>query len=576
MTRLAALAVLLCLAALAAEDVVAAPQPGATTAAATNDLVSSTDAVTIPQMMSHQDRLTDAVGVQPAGGSPATSAAARPRRWLCGLPELGVRDVKLARPARPTLSGSVSYRVKTHFRIHYTTSGVDATTLRYAELTAVHAETSWARAVRLGWNTPPPDQNVGGDNLYDIYIRALSGYAGVTPPDSAYTALYPDGSSSWIEIIPNEDTLGNLQTLVGHEFHHACQESYSVYERPLWWFYENTSTWMEDLLFPGLGGLYSETFWNPSPLTATNLAINARAGNYEYPGGMWPKFLAEYYDLAAPRRIWDLGGRHAGDHIQQDTDSILRTYYSTYLQTAVGHYAIWRYFTGSRDDNLHYLSAERCTAAVVHARHTTYPASGNQGTRSPRGPGGTTLVEFVTSGSQDITINFDGQDGYDWRAYVLARRGGVTYEQYILLGAGGGGSITIPAWMVTTAVLVPVASEWSDAADSTPALTFSYSASVNDNPTGLAGEGARQPALELFAPSPVRGPATLRYVLPQGVKGTLRVTDAAGRLAQEFALEGTGRAAVVTMGREAVPAGVYLCQLAAGGDVLQSKLVMQQ
>ena len=91
----------------------------------------------------------------------------------------------------------------------------------------------------------------------------------------------------------------------------------------------------------------------------------------------------------------------------------------------------------------------------------------------------------------------------------------------------------------------------------------------------MAGEGSTQPALELLASSPVRGPATIRYVLPAGSNGVLRVTDAAGRLVQESALEGTGRAAAVTLGREAVPAGVYFCQLVSGGDVLRRKLTLE-
>jgi hypothetical protein len=501
-----------------------------------------------------------------AAGSPPTR---------CGLPDLAPRDVNLARPARPTLSGPVSYRVTTHFRVHYTTSGIDATTPRYAELSSVHAETSWARAARLAWNTPPPDQNVGGDNLYDIYIRALTGYSGLTPPDSAYTALYPDGSSSWIEIKQDVDTFLALRALVAHEFHHACQESYSVHELPLWWFYENTSVWMEEQIFPDAVRWYGSTVWLPSPLTAPHLAVDAIAGEYEYPGALLPKFLAEYYRADAPRMVWDLCGRHAGDHILEDIDAILQGYHGTYLVTALGHYAIWRYFTGLRDDDQHFVGVERCTTAAVIARHTTYPASGNQGGFAPRGPGGTDYIEFVTNGRQDLTINFDGQDGYQWHAYALARSGGTTYEQYIPLAAGGVGFITIPAWMVSTAVLVPIVGDWSDVTDTTPALTFAYSATVADAPVGLVGAGAARPALELTAASPVRGPATVHYVLPRGTAGTLHVTDAAGRRVQEFVLQGTGQSAAVVLDRAAAPAGVYICRLVADGDVLQSKLVLE-
>jgi hypothetical protein len=351
---------------------------------------------------------------------------------------------------------------------------------------------------------------------------------------------------------------------------------YSRQEAPFWWFYENTSTWMEDVLWPGWGTLYYRSFIYTSPLTRSWYEFTRTDGSgFEYVGGLWPKFLAEYYGADAPRRVWELCGYMTGDHPEKSTDSVLRRDYSADLHTALAHYALWKNFSGTRDDGQHYYEGYRCTTAVLLRSHSSYPASGDEGTWDPKGPGGMDLVQFTTSGSQDLTITFNGQNGYTWRAYVLARRGSTTYEQRIMLDANGDGSITIPAWMVTTAVLVPVVVHWTDGSHSTPSLTFSYSASASDEPTGLAGEGARQPALELLASSPVRGPATIRYVLPRGSHGTLRFIDASGRLVRELALEGTGSAAAVTLGREAVPAGVYFCQLSSCGDFLGRKLTLE-
>jgi len=503
----------------------------------------------------------------------------------CGVPELPPPRTDYREP-RPTLSGTVSYRVKTHVRVHYTTSGSDATTLAYAESTAVFAESCWARGARLGWINPPADYDAGGDNLFDIYLRLSSnlGAYGVSWYDTVNTVYYPDGWCSWVEIctdsVPQPFTrYGRLKALVAHEFHHSVQQAYTENEEPKWAFYENTSVWAEEIIWPGHGTLYwrnhSTGSYVDNPLTRPYYSINSTSSTYEYPGGLWPQFLSEYFSSTTVRRIWELCGNHVGNHVLKDVDSVLLRDFGGSLQDALGHYAIWRYFTGGRDDNLHYARANECTTAFLLRSHSTYPANGNEGTWDPYGPGGMDMIGFTTTGSQDLALTFNGQNGYTWRAYVVARRGAISYEQRILLDGNGDGSITIPAWMVTEAVLIPAVVHWTDGLIETPALTFTYSASVSDGPTGLAGEDMPRPALEPLAANPWHGSATIRYVLPQGRSGTLRVTDAAGRVVQQFTLAGTGRSAAVTLGREVVPAGIYFCQLVSGGETLQRKLVLQ-
>jgi hypothetical protein len=522
-----------------------------------------------------------AVGL--AAGIPA------PRQGLrvpeCGVPQLPPARTDYRIP-RPTLSGTEALRTKTHVKVHYTTSGSDATTLAYAESVAVFAESCWARGARAAWINPPSDYGVGGDNLFDIYCRLSDnlGAYGVSVYDTANTTYYPDGWCSWVEVctdsIPQPFTrYGRLKALVAHEFHHSVQQAYTEEEEPKWAFYENTSVWIEEVLWPGHGTLYyrnnNPDNYTDNPLTRTYYSTNSTTSTYEYPGGLWPLFLTEYFSNITVRRIYELCGNHTGNHILKDIDSVLVRDFGVDLQTAYGHYALWRYFTGDRDDGLHYARAEECTTALFLRTHSSYPASGNEGTWDPYGPGGMDLISFTTNGSQDLTITFNGQNSYVWRAYVICKRGSTTYEQRMILDANYEGTITIPSWMVTTAVLVPVVVHWTDGLTETPALTFSYTASVADAPTGLAGADARQPALELSASSPVRGPATIRYVLPRGSPGTLRVTDVAGRVVQTFALAGTGKPAALTIGREQVSTGIYICQLESGEATLRSKLVLE-
>ncbi|UCG43631.1 MAG: T9SS type A sorting domain-containing protein, partial [candidate division WOR-3 bacterium] len=209
-----------------------------------------------------------------------------------------------------------------------------------------------------------------------------------------------------------------------------------------------------------------------------------------------------------------------------------------------------------------------------------YPASGTEGTWDPRGPGGMDLIHFTTNGSQDLTVSFNGQNGYTWRAYVLARRGSTTYEQRILLNSNGDGSIAIPSWMVTTAVLIPVVVHWSDTVNSTPALTFSYSASVSYDPTGIADVGHSGILLGRNTPNPVRTRTRISYSLPSGDRGRLAITDAAGRIVTQYELTGTGARESVTWHRtdlsgNRVLSGIYFYHLTTTEHQARGKMVVQ-
>ncbi len=466
------------------------------------------------------------------------------------------------RPARPILSGPVLTRTRTHFKVHYTTQGRDSTTLAYAESTIVHAETSWVRLGRLGWYRPPSDQTAGGDSLYDIYIWDSISGSGVCQTDSAYTTPFPDGASTWIEILPNRD-YDRLRTLVAHEFHHGCQKRYTRYDRPPKWFNENSSVYMEDIVYPGLGNLYDYTrTYATSPVTNTWRPLVDTVDRYEYAAGLWPKFLVEYYGPTIVREIWELNGMHAGNHTLSDMDSLLQRDYFSSLPDACGHYAIWRYFTGSRDDEMHFLEAESIGTANLLAVHTTYPVSGNSGVNGIYGPGGTHFIRFQSLGNRRLTVTFNGQDLYSWRVYVLMRYDGITYEQRMLLDWSGDGSIDVAPGYADSVVLIPVEVGWMGDTAATVQVSFTYSADVVvDNAVVEAG-GSVKPSLSAAGSNPAIDAAYLRWMLPVGTLGTLNIFDLTGRLIRSRKFAGTGGMQVWRWdltdeyGRR-IPSGVY-------------------
>lgn len=484
---------------------------------------------------------------------------------------------------RPRPPSGPKYIYKPHFIIHFDTTGTHATTRAYAESTGVYAETVWTRLSNLGWYMPPPDGSMGGDSRYDIYIRSI-GYLGVCYPENAYTTPFPDGYSSWVEIYKSGITFARLSALVTHEFGHGCQIRYSKFEEPLWAFYENTSVFLEDIVFDDVNTLPDRLISSTdNPLDRPHYPITRATGVYEYRGALWTHFLDEYYDTypaRAVRRIWEICGMHAGSYLLYDMDSTLRIYYDSDLFKALGHYAIWRYYCGTRDDGQHYEEGLTYIDAAILRSHSTYPASGNQGTSNPSGPGGCNFVRFTSLGDNQVTLYFDGQNGYTWAAYVLGNWGNWSMEYKIQLEPGEDtGSITIPGWEFTEIVLVPVVIQWTGSPNN---LTYSYSVTRTPHfgipADGITGKKERIlfPMLHI-QPNPFKSQTTIHYSLPATNNTLLEIYNASGCLITNHQLLTTNNYFVwdgKDMNGREVENGIYFCCLKNNNQIINKKITV--
>ena len=302
---------------------------------------------------------------------------------------------------RPTLQNEQIIGT-THFIIHYTLTGPDATTLAWAQAIATDAEECWTAATNLGWQLPPPDNGNGGDNRYDIYIFEV-GFNGITRPEASYPTPYSNGYSSWIELrrdpIPNQpiSDLDRLKVLVAHEFHHACQLRYTLLASNDFWFYENTSVLMEKVIYPQINYLQYRLYISNSPLLATGWAVNRQEDDYQYPGGLWALFLNEYYeDDAAVRKVWEYAGTNPAMGMLSVINSTLQAHYSSSLPEALKLYVVWRYFTGERADAYHFSDASLWPTSSIQATHSGYPVPSTQVLNKVDSPGGTSYVQFLT------------------------------------------------------------------------------------------------------------------------------------------------------------------------------------
>ncbi len=369
------------------------------------------------------------------------------------------------------------YVYSEHFVVHYATTGQHATTRAYAESVRVYAE--YSRRIQvdsLKWAAAPLDGTAGGDSKYDIYINEMGDTLGVTYPESDCPVPYPAGRTSYIRLKRNIDDWGLLRVTVAHEFNHACQFRYNAQggQVGIWW-YENTATWMENVCFDEVDDYVNYLYTSPSPLTRPDQAINTTTDLYLYAGAIWPMFLQEYYSIGCPRRCWErIGVRGTQASALADADWTLSSTYLASMDEALAEYAIWRYFTGSRSDVGHFFSeSELWPPSEVLRTHSSLPASGDHGARPPSGPGGANYIEF-TSGTDVLCAEFDGQDGADWSACLIAVRSQAQpVVSDFLLDANQRGTENVSWTGSSRIVLVPTVTQWNPPVSG---RTHSYSA----------------------------------------------------------------------------------------------------
>ncbi len=159
----------------------------------------------------------------------------------------------------------------------------------------------------LGYSMPPIDNGAGGDNLYDVYVSNLGDVYGYTEWENVlanqkYTSFmvidndYNGFYSSGIE---------GLKVTVAHEFHHAIQMGNYILRLEDQFFYEITSTSMEDFVYDDVNDYYAYlphyfnnpgkpfSQFNPSSVDGYDLAI-------------WNIYLKEKFGFNIIKRQWEL------------------------------------------------------------------------------------------------------------------------------------------------------------------------------------------------------------------------------------------------------------------------------
>lgn len=360
-------------------------------------------------------------------GKSATSIFIEARKSLASLSPATQAAVAeyLARPSGAYLYDSPGGQ----FKLHYNVTGPNAVPTAddningvpdYIEKVADYCDSSWRTIVQyLGYMQPPSDGVVGGDSRYDIYFEEMQ-YYGYTSSESSGPNPWND-AVSWISLHrnfynfpPNYDPEGNqwgaAKVTVAHEYFHAVQFAYDVYEA-LWWM-EASSTWMEDIVFDVVNDNYNYlgSFFTSPQTALTDDSYHA------YSSFIWNKFLEERLDTVIVRKIW--GGCIYGTVYNATNDSLQSNYGYTF-DSALAEFTSWNYVTAYRDDGLHYEEGIYYDAMALAENRSSYPVAFHNCPVQPQGYGSAYILLQPGAATGNLIVRFDGADAREWALYLI-------------------------------------------------------------------------------------------------------------------------------------------------------------
>ncbi len=200
----------------------------------------------------------------------------------------------------------------------------------------------------LGYPPPPPDNGNGGDDLYDVYLNNLaSGTYGYTDFD-----FQIDGGTwtSYMVLDNKFDThytkgIEAASVTAAHELHHGIQIGNYLYRDSDNFYYELTSTSMEEFVFDDVNDYYG---YMDSYFRYPHESLTKSDG---YSTAIWNIYLQERFEKESPglgydiiKRSWELMPRNrAATAIAK---AIQGSGYT--LKGEFNNFGLWTFFTGDK------------------------------------------------------------------------------------------------------------------------------------------------------------------------------------------------------------------------------------
>ncbi len=263
---------------------------------------------------------------------------------------------------RPSMQTNI---VRGEFRVHFDTTGVHTPAMldqngarlpntAFAYVDSIFVSLAYIAPLEtqtLGYGTLPSDGTLGGGPEYDIFVMelgAMYGYAtpDTWPPEGGTSSTFITIDNDFVFVRPLENRgLPGLRVTLAHELHHALQIGNYGYWTEHVFFYEITSTWMEDVVYPDVDdylnylGSFGGHFRNPDKSFSSNEIVM-------YSRSLWGHYVSKKFGRDLMRASWE--------QIRivpplQAIDRALRNQNSDF-SAAFTDWTLWNVFTGSRSN----------------------------------------------------------------------------------------------------------------------------------------------------------------------------------------------------------------------------------
>ena len=202
-----------------------------------------------------------------------------------------------------------------HFTLHWDETGNHAVPLQdlsangipdYIDTAAVVVEHVWDVEINQLNYTAPPQNNGQPTSNYHVYFSDLPYYGITTGSGIDIPSLPGTNWTSYLELDNDYQEfytkgLDGLRVTAAHEFHHAVQFGYNVRVQDFF-FYEMTSTWLEDVLYDNINDYYDYL-----PTLFSNLGIRNfdDFSLYAYGNCLYIHMLEKKFGKNIVRDIWN-------------------------------------------------------------------------------------------------------------------------------------------------------------------------------------------------------------------------------------------------------------------------------
>lgn len=263
-------------------------------------------------------------------------------------PVLVEQAIAAAWPLSQTL-----YWPTAHFRIAYTTSGGDATTLAYAQSVGNLIEQAYTAYSAFGFTMPaaPNDGKIDvilNDNPCIADIGMNCGKGGIAIPPAVSSLYGGDGDPLIIIRIGTNNSY--LHVLTAHELFHQIQYQMAGFTTvfPHFWVLEGQAEAMEDIIWPANNDYIGDVV-DYYALISQSLTLRS------YDAVLFWKYLMMNHSGNNPSIVKDFLTAAASDGVYDGLKNTLVARGST-LDFAIHHFALWnllvanRYVAGYYDD----------------------------------------------------------------------------------------------------------------------------------------------------------------------------------------------------------------------------------